>query len=268
MSLYKVLGTLMAVLAIPGSVLADSGFPINEAVNVQYQSNLFPNGYVDAQGTIVGSTPGTTSGTFRSGIFGLQYNQPSVPGVYNPFKAICIDANEHLFSGTQLYYVQSLASFPSFGPYTDGPTPSLTPARKLLLEKLFTVAWNDAQTSSLNSAAFQWAAWEIGREQTAGSSAGSGLNLTLVNGDILTSHTGVRDQATQFLNRIESSTVPSSLLILSPVTFIAGSGYVRVSGQELLTLSPVPEPAAMVIPLAAGFALMLIKRRRSQGLTR
>ena len=254
------LGSLGSIAA-----LASSTFPLNQAVNVRWQppgtiSSLFPYGSETITGTVVASSPGVRSGTFYSGIFGLQYQYN---GQYNSFAAVCIDANENLFSsGTQLYYVESLANYPSFGPFTDAPAPYLTAERRKLLGQLFTVAWRDANNSSINSSAFQWATWEIGRETRTKS--GGALDLSLGNGAISiasgTDSTEVRNKANYYLSLITATTHVSSLQIWSPVKLLSDGTYQRIAGQELLTL---PEPAHYMA-LSAAVLMLLIYRRRRQ----
>src|SRR5688572_18570405 len=70
---------------------------LNSAVDVKRQANLFPEGYEDVIGTVVANPPGVRTGTFRSGIFGLTYDEPPAGGTtYTPFQAICVDANQNL----------------------------------------------------------------------------------------------------------------------------------------------------------------------------
>jgi len=255
-----ILGSFASVAA-----LASSSFPLNQAVNVRWEppgtiSSLFPYGSETITGTVVANPPGVRTGTFYSGIFGLQYQYN---GQYNSFTAVCIDANQDLFTGTQLYYVESLANYPSFGPYTDAPAPNLNAERRTLLGQLFTVAWQDANNSSINSSAFQWATWEIARE-TRTKTSGS-LDLSLGNGAILissgTDSTEVRNKANYYLSLITPTTDVSSLQIWSPVKILSDGTYQRIAGQELLTL---PEPAHYMALSAAMLMLVIYRRRRAR----
>lgn len=253
-------GTAAFLVLLAGTVVGYA-YPSNEAVNVQRQGNVFPQGYTSVDGY---ATAGNLR-TIHAGIFGLEYDTLAPGTSYTPFQAICIDASEFLFSSaSQLYYVQSLDSFPTFGAVNANSTPSLTAERKRLLEQLFTVAWADAQTSSVKSAAFQWAAWEIGRETQGGSSAGSTLGLTTGAGDIrITAGAGVSAQANTYLSSITAATARASLMIWSPVQQLSDGSFQRVAGQELLTLTPVPEPAHYALLLTAGLAYLISKKRRT-----
>jgi hypothetical protein len=216
---------------------------------VTKQSNLFPKGKKDVAGATVN---GTVGGPFQSGLFGLKAD-----GI--DFLTVCADARENLFSSSQLYYVETLASFTSIPPFTDTPTPPMTSDRIRLLQQLYTVAWDLADDNAVNSAAFQWAVWEIGRETNPA------LSLTQGAGDkvFITNNTSVRDKANAFLGMINVETPETALLIWSPVKALSGGGYQRVAGQELLTISQVPEPATFLPVLAAAGIGWLIRRRRT-----
>lgn len=228
------------------------GYPLNQAVNVVRQNPLFPlNNYTNVQGT---PAPGV-SGTFSSGIFGLKYDVLGAPEVYTPFSAICVDASEYLFStNPTLHYVQSFDDYPAnvSDPAPDN-TPDFTPLQRELLEKLFTIGWQNAQLNGTNAAAFQWAAWEIARDTQS-------APLSLSNGNVtITNDNAVRQKANVYLSAIQTDTIRTPLVMWSPVIQLAGGGFQRIAGQELLT--PVPEPGYLAL-LAGGFGALIYIRRR------
>lgn len=251
---------LMAGLLGSSSVHAGALYPVNTVVEVRWGNPLFPSGSVDQRGMAV---PGTTLKTYRTGIFGLEYDVNADPAVdYLPFEALCVDANQGLFtSGTQLYYIQTLASYgPGDGinPHNSW-APGLDVNRKKLLGQLFTIGWDNAMAATplqpRDSAAIQWAAWEIGRETST--------TLSLSNGGVYTTgtNTTVRDRANEYLTFLKANpnTPVTDLLIWSPVRYVNGQ-LERIAGQEMLTLAPTPEPVHVVIPLA-GLLAFVIRRR-------
>jgi hypothetical protein len=262
--------TSAIVFMTAGLSQADPYYELNHAYNVRRASNLYVNGYVDIKGQIVpaptaAGQPPVRSGTFRTGVFGLEFENPP----YVPFAAVCIDANENLFaSGSTLYYIQTLASFPSFGPFTDGPTPTMTADRKRKLQQLYTVAWKEisGSTDSTDSAAFQWAVWEIARENAATLNvATDGVKITGASAGISTMN-GVTTRANQFLSWIDPLRTPETpLAIWSPVQKLADGSYARIKGQELLTLAPVPEAQLHgLLAAAVGIVIVCRKRRRAR----
>jgi hypothetical protein len=248
--------TLAAVCLFSTAALA---LPSSGLIYLKRQSPLFQNGSA-------GST-GANPSSATAGIFSLQWSLTS-NGTFTNFNAICIDANEFLFSGTQAFIVETLDN------YTTIPTPSgvnapLTDSsaadRKKLLEQLFTVGWADA-TSGVNntkSAAFQWAGWEIGKENLS-----NGLNLrsdASNRGNVYTNSNTIADQGNTYLNAINSNTARTKLLILTPVQMNTQGQWVRMSGQELLTPN-VPEPGFMAL-LSVGMLGMgyVVARKRRAG---
>jgi len=258
MNAYRTL--LLGFALATGSAWPYPAYPINGTATVQWDSNMFPAGYQNMSGSVI---PGPASGPYSVGIFGLEFNTSNdVPDAgYQDFRAICIDASEHLFAGgaPQLYYVQTLSSYPAAIVSGTGYGPTLDAAQRDELAKLFTVGWADAQPTPKNdvkSAAFQWAAWEIGRETSPTLDVSSGA-VQYSNND------AVRDQANAYLSALQQSNVTaSSVLIWSPVKW-ENNQYVRVAGQELLTLSPVPEPAHFGVLLAVGVAYLIWHKRRT-----
>lgn len=260
LSLFSI---LLALSASP-SAFADALYPVGAVVSVKWGNPLFPNGSVDVRGI----SYGTTARTYRSGIFGLQYDEydPAGPSGFLPLKGICIDASQSLFGSgvTQLYYIQSLASFgpgDAIQPHSTH-APALDSAKKKLLQQLFTVAYphpTSEPATAVDSAALQWSAWEIGGE------ALSPLNLN--DGDVKISTTTnatvneVRSRANQYLSQITAGTAETDLLIWSPVSYNKVlERYVRVAGQELLTLAHTPEPAHFAIPVLGMLAFVLRRR--------
>lgn len=264
---------LLAFLAVASVqiVSADALFQLNRDYQVKWGTSQFPNGYVDMKGQIVPpptatGQPPVKTGAFRTGVFGFAAST-TVSGQYDPFRAVCIDANEGVFtSGSVLYYVQSLSSFPTFGPYTDGPTPLLTPIQKRRLQQLYTVAWQQVSGSadSIDSSAFQWAVWEIARENTGGAFNVATGNVKMTSAIAGTStFNAVRNRANQFLSWIDPvNTQQTALAVWSPVKKLPDGSYQRVVGQELLTLSPVPEPGLYALISSVVLVGVIYRRRR------
>jgi hypothetical protein len=218
-----------------------------DAVYVQRDSPLFPYGSV----AVTGDLSSSRSGTFSSGIFGLKSSANS-GGPYAPFWAVCVDANQNLFSGTQLYFREDLDAYTSILPNTDPPAPPLTPARMALLEQAYFVGWADAQTSATKSSAFQWMIWNIARD----------TDMTVTSGDVKITGSGdddlVEAQANTYLASITAATPRMDLVIWSPVQLESNGTYTRVAGQELLT--PVPEPGYFAIA-GAGLTWLIVRLR-------
>lgn len=251
-------------LSTASSAFADALYPVDTVVSVKWGNPLFPNGSVDVKGV----SYGTTARTYRSGIFGLQYDEhdPAGPSGFLPLKGICIDASQSLFGSgvTQLYYIQSLASFgPGDAIQPHSPNaPALDSAKKRLLQQLFTVAYptpTSEPSTAVDSAALQWAAWEIGGETLSPLNLGTGnVNISTPTN---TTVNAVRNRANQYLSQITAGTAETDLLIWSPVRYnIAQSRYERVAGQELLTLAHTPEPAHFAIPVLGMLAFVLRRR--------
>lgn len=247
-----------------------SAFPIGQTVTVRYETTapgIFGNGFVDVTGY-----PGTKPNpqTARSGVFSLEYQE----GVnWVDFKAVCIDANETLFSGTKLYFAQTLPTLnQNILPLgTMAPPVFTTPAdnaRILNLRKLFTVGWTDATSSvnSVKSAAFQWAVWNVVRDTnlTVSSNPATGVRITGTSAP----QQQVITQANTYLSQMAALAANTPLMKLSvwtpikAVTTTSGVTYERVPGQELLMPNPVPEPGVMIELMLGCLALVAVRRFR------
>jgi hypothetical protein len=172
-------------------------------------------------------------------------------GPWNSFWAVCADANENLFSGTQLYYKEDLDVYTSLPGEPASSTVQLSAEIKKKLEQLYYVAWTSAWMNSVSSAAFQWAVWEITRDLDMTLTGTSGVRI--IPADV--SDEAVRTRANEFLTAIQENTQRLDLQVWSPVKFENGV-YTRVSGQELLV--PVPEPsfyATLIIGITAAFGV-------------
>ncbi len=253
-----------------------AAYPIGQVVAVRYEQTapgIFSNGSVPVSGRSVG-----TAFSAHSGVFSLEYFNGAK---WVDFKAVCIDANEFLFGGTMLYYVQTLPANTTVQPVAPHAPPVFGPgnaARVENLRKLYTVGWTDAIADTgpgittqeqTKSAAFQWAAWNVVRDTdlTVTNSGNDATNPVRITGST-TAQLNVRNQANAYLsamNSLNPATVLSNLLIWTPVKAIkdptgAVIGYERVAGQELV--NPVPEPGFLAL-LGAGIAAVIFTKRRA-----
>ena len=273
---------LAAAVLVPALAFS---YPIGQVVRVRYEQTapgLLSNGSVAVQGT-----SGVSSNTIHaeSGIFSMEYYD-SVLLKWTDFKAVCVDANEFLFSGEKLYFIQTLpassASTPvplvPFAPPLFG-TDAATLTRVENMRKLYTVGWADATADSTpgsistaeknKSAGFQWAAWNVARDTDATVSSGS-VRIT----GTTSAQTAVKTQANSYLSAMSTLGPPVSLLnllIWTPVKEIKNAqgaviGYERVSGQELINPNPTPEPAFVGL-LAIGVGGILYVRKRRPAVT-
>lgn len=260
--------SLICGLALAASL---SAFPVGSPVLVRYDSPFFPYGKVDVTGNA------TNSINAQSGIFGLEYAQANASNAattgYSDFQAICVDANQTLFSGTQLYFIESISQYSQILPQTEPPYVDLDATEKTKLGQLFTVGWNDVRNEAnatlraIKSAAFQWAAWNIARDPDMTLSSGPvAITGATYSGATPTNDKArVQNQANAYLSAITSSTAVADLMVWTPVQRIAncvGTGancYTRIAGQELLVL--VPEPAFYGV-LALGLAAVLQRARQ------
>lgn len=252
--------TLSAALAAVASA-----FPVNTAVTVQRDSPLFPYGSEATWGYV--GRPDSSIAATRSGIFGLKASE-NANGPFTPFEAICIDANEYLFQTSQLYYIESLDDFTAIPTYTPSSLPPLDANQRKLLGQLFTVGWNDVRNTAdvalraTRSSAFQWAAWNIGRDTDMTLASGP---VRLTTGD--STHQAVLAEADRYLAAIQSNTDVASLQIWSPVRTVTGPNgtffYERVWGQELLVFTPTPEPGFYgMLAVGLGGVVLAARRRR------
>lgn len=113
---------LAAAILVPAVAFS---YPIGQVVRVRYEQTapgLLSNGSVAVQGT-----SGVSSNTINveSGIFSMEYYDSALLK-WVDFKAVCVDANEFLFSGEKLYFIQTLpASEPVMAVVTKRAVPPL-----------------------------------------------------------------------------------------------------------------------------------------------
>jgi hypothetical protein len=150
---------------------------------------------------------------------------------FGNFVAFCIDLAQYLTSGKDY----SVAGSSKFGSAVDAN-----------IDRLFTSVYSSISTA-VQGAAFQVALWEI-ISDTSGSYNLAGGNFSVDNASYSASVIG---QANQYLNGLAT----------------AGTGGYRLSflqssvGQDLVTISPVPLPAAAGM-LGLGLASLFGLRRR------
>lgn len=127
--------------------------------------------------------------------------------------------------------------------YTTASNP-LGDERASLLNRLFSSHYDKVDTTT-EGAAFQVAVWEIVYEDLSGP-------LSASSGDFYaSSNAGVVDQANTWLANLGSEEKYSI------------SYYLSDTNQDLLTASPVPLPAGLVL-LGTGLGALAIARRRRQ----
>ena len=166
----------------------------------------------------------------------------------NSFLAFCID----LFNTIKSSW--DYTSGDSFVPVKDQVN---TAAVTSNMKKLFTAHFDDALTSAVNAAAFQLALWEISVDTLA-----DGSGLSLLDGRMIKTADGaVYDKTAEFLGSVTADASEGGYKL----TFwdSKGSPEGRVS-QNLVTATPVPLPAGMLL-LGTGMAGLGVMRRRRRG---
>lgn len=152
---------------------------------------------------------------------------------FGDFDAFCIDLAHYMSSGNT--YTVSGAS--SYGAVVDS-----------YIDRLFTSAYASLVTS-VQGAAFQVALWEI----ITDTGAASGYDLGLGAFTATSSNASVISQATGYLAGLTGASTGGYNL-----TFLANA-----SSQDLVTVSPVPVPAAFGM-LGLGLAGLFGLRRRKK----
>ncbi len=272
---------------------------------------LFPYGNQTVQGE---PSPGAAESggpngmtNYNSGIFRFQVSASNAFPSSQTIDAVCMDANQWLFTNPsdaskgKLHFVETLSDYTKVLSSQDPPAslPNADPAqalRKKLLGQLFAAYWADAKTTATKSSAFQWAVWEIVRDNSSTGTNGSnpGDNVYNAAGPDLTLSsqwpnsntnrvwinpadavdTAVLGQANIYLNFLKNNPNAASthLRVYSPVVLRAGktpgstnpADYERIVGQEVITIDPTPEPAYFAL-LGAGLAgIAYLRRRRAQ----
>lgn len=242
-----------------------AAFPVNTAQWVQIGDAKYPEGHY----RFLGDAAENYYGPHRAGVFGLQY-AATYHGAYQDFQAICIDANQNLFEGKQLYFIEDLASYTAIQPESSPNTPQLTAAQRTSLGQLFTIGWQDVLSTAgtveraRKSAAFQWAAWNIAGDADRRLDAGT-VRITDPLYAAQEDMDAVILQANTYLSLLTPQTPVTGLQIWSPVERVAvadGFEYRRVYGQELLV--PAPEPGFLLL-LAAGVVAVGWRARARRG---
>lgn len=227
----KTLGAAVAV-----SVLAIGGA---SASTLDLTHNGFANG---SQAFNISSAPVTPSagfGFYNVGAFSYTDNAPS--GGLGDFLAWCLDIEHAVGSGT----------------FTDTDTPFTGftfGAAQARIQNFFDANFSAAVLASRGqSAAFQAGLWEVLYDDDYSLLTGD------FTGNFTASNTGAANAATTFLAAASSYTGPR-LWNLSFLESTPGAG--QPMRQNLVTVSPVPLPASLLLMLAAMGGMGIAARRR------
>ncbi len=224
-SLFSTVGAVVAVGAFASVAMVSASSAATVTVDYQNASNPFGSPNLSRYVRI--SSPQYNGGT-RAGPFRLTGD-----GGMGDFVAFCVDLGKYLANG-QSY---TTASNSNFGGAVDTN-----------IDKLFTSAYSGVSTQ-VEGAAFQVALWEIITD------TGSGFDLTSGNFSVQLAgySAAVINQASSYLSGLASAATGGYNL-----TFL-NSG----TSQNLVTVSPVPLPAAAGMLGFGVLALFGLRRRKN-----
>jgi len=199
---------------------------------------------------------GTTSANTAQNWAGARTDAPGVGGadatIPTHFPVMCVDLSQPL-------YLSATNSFGSVVPLLNSTTavangyPAVTfdATRTANMQKLWGTDYSQTTTAN-GTAAFQLAAWVIAYDNV--------LDVNFQTGDQLwvaanNTQTGVTSLAETWLTQIKNDTTNS--------LHQTGLSLLRdASTQDLITPSPVPEPASLSVLALGGLGLMIRRKRR------
>ncbi|HMO44611.1 MAG TPA: PEP-CTERM sorting domain-containing protein [Rubrivivax sp.] len=231
------LRSVVTVLALAGAIPCVAGTPASVVITG------FKNGSVAATITNGGYTTGASVGEFTGSLDG------------NAFSTFCTDIYQSFSwnnSGNPYTYdLKSVAETQemwSVSPYTAGSYSQVS--------KLYTTAYDSIGTSSIKSAAFQFALWELLYETPNGGAydAGSGSFKVSSTGNTSTAIT----QANDWLAALGSASEGYAIQSL-----YSGPNQMPGNQQDFLVATPVPEPETYALALVSlGIVAGYAKRKR------
>jgi hypothetical protein len=203
--------------------------------------------------TLNGVENGGPINVFTTGFKVSQTTVTTGTAITDRFIAWCLDTLRRLDLGTGPTDTTYLVN--NSNPFVTGP--QLSSGQRSDLKRLFDVAYDDVLSNlSANSGGFQLAAWEIVNE-TSGT-------YNISGGDFFAS-TGERTKAQSYLNLLSNngSTIGNGGLGYRLVFLETVSGLPS-GGQNLVTVAPVPLPAAGVLLLTALGGVAAAYRRKQR----
>ena len=233
------LRSVTTVLALAAAMPCVAGTPASVVITG------FKSG--SQQATIING--GTTIGTYPAGEFAGLLNG-------NAFSTFCTDINQSFgwnnSSNPYTYELKTVGETQALwtgGPYTAGSYAQVS--------KLYTVAYDSIKGSSTNSAAFQFALWELLYEKngTYDVSAGS----FLLGGDAAGT-VAARSQANVWLASLANASEGYSIQSL-----YSGPDQKPRNQQDFLVATPVPEPQSYALALVSlGIVAGYVRRKRDK----
>jgi len=199
---------------------------------------------------------GTTSDGTAQNWTGVRQDTPGVGGadatIPMNFPVVCVDLSQSIYLGATTSFFNVAPMLNSTTMVASGyPSVTFDATRTKNMEKLWGAFYSQADTAN-GAAAFQLAAWDIAFDNT--------LDLTYQAGDQLwvdpsNTQAGVTSLAESWLTQIKNDT--SNALHLTPLSLLQDP-----STQDLITPSPVPEPASLSVLALGGLGLMIRRKRR------
>lgn len=229
------LRSVMTILALTGAVPCIAGTPASVVITG------FKSGY--EQATIINN--GATVGTYPAGEFTGFLNG-------NAFSTFCTDIYQtfswNSSANPYSYELKTVAETQGMwgtSPYATGSYSQVS--------KLYTTAYASIGASSVKSAAFQFALWELLYEDSSSGAYDTGSGkFQLAGGDADTA--AAKSQANTWLTSLASASEGYSVQALY-------SGQ----KQDFLVATPVPEPQTYALALVSlGIVAGYAKRRRSK----